>query len=243
MTNKSIPTPSPQSARTINTVAEYVGVTALASAALLVGGVFSSGAYLAAWNVPIWVVKLDPLTAALRAETVLYTAALLLAAAGGYAWFRRRLTGMRRGAMTDVAAAGFALLALATLALVGFVGPGIAIASGVVIAMLRLRGGIGDWLALALSVIALTISAHQTGMSSGVLVRDNAAWQTPIAITTQLPVAGLPGAIADGDGWRYEDLYLVFRDDHAVLVGKPGAGSVAWIVTDLNLRAIQVGQR
>ena len=61
----------------VDTVAQYVGVTALASAALLVAGLGFTSAYLAAWRIPVSAIQLDPLTTALRSDAAIYDAVLI----------------------------------------------------------------------------------------------------------------------------------------------------------------------
>jgi len=234
--------PPPRFRLSIDSFAEYVGVTALASAGLLLAGVASTGAYLAAWRIPVWMVELDPISTALRAETVLYTAALMAAVVVALVIVRRlSARAAHRWHMAYPAAVSLLLVAPVGLVAVGIIGPALAVAGAVLLAIGRRLGWFGDLaLTVAFAVVA-TVSAHFTGLALGTFVRDNTAWQTPVVLTTQAPVGGLAGGVEEGEAWRYEDLYVVYRDSDAIYVSTPGAGPIAWMVTELNLRSLTIG--
>jgi hypothetical protein len=124
----------------------------------------------------------------------------------------------------------------------GFVGPIITVAGGVGIAVGHRQGWLATRAAAAAFAIVALVAAYQTGAESGRLIRDVTAWQTPVTLTSRTPIGGLDGGVEDGGSWRYDDLYLVFRDGEAVYVSRPGGGTVVWIVPAMHVMSIGLGR-
>ena len=227
----------------IDQLAKYGSALALGSAVLATAGVLSVVTFLSAWDVPAPIVRLDPLTAALRSESVVYQFAVLAALVFGVDAVVHRLAGRPRLRI----AAGLAGLALlialaADFVTGGFLGPILTIGGGVGLAAVHARWPLGRRTRVtAFAVIALA-AAFQTGVESGRLIRDDPTWQTPIVLTSRVPVGGLSGGVEAGGAWQYTDLYLVFRDGEAVYVSRPGAGSAVWIVPAMHVMSLGIGE-
>lgn len=225
----------------IEELAKYAGITALVSAVLAVAGVVATAAYLSAWGIPGPVIRLDPMTAALRSEIVVYQFALLGGLVVGLTWLRRRLLHRRHLGRVAVGLA-IAIVAALVLPLVatGAIGPATALAGGVVLFGVHERRWLSTrGVAVAFAAIAI-FAAFTTGAENGVLVRDDAAYRTPVVVATRWP-ASLPGGLETGGGWRYDDLYLVFRDGESVYVSRDGAGTRVWIIPTGNLMSLELG--
>lgn len=226
----------------LDTVAEYIGLTALASAALLVAGVGFTSAYLSAWQIPLSAIQVDPITTALRSDAAVYDAMIIGAVAlvTGIALRRGNRAGGRGLGVT-------AVLILIVLALGIIAGIllywGLAIAStvGVAVAVGRQQGWLGGWRLVGLVAIGALVSGYVTGYSVGIQVRDDESRQTPVRLTTAVPVAGLSDGVEDGNAWHYDRLYFVYRDAASVYVSRPGSGAVAWAIAEFNLRSVGMG--
>ncbi len=226
----------------LDQLAKVGSALALGTAILATAGVLSVVAYLSAWNVPAPLVRLDPLTAALRSDAVLSQVVTLGVIVFGTELLVRRLPQRRRTrAVVGVGAiAGATLVAIGLLS-GGYLGPTLAIAGGVGLALLhQLRGVPARPRLVAFAAIAL-LSAFQTGAESGRLVRDVVQWQTPVVLTSRVPVGGLAGGVEAGGAWQYRELYLVFRDGEAVYVSRPGAGPAVWIVPAMQVMSLGIG--
>ena len=223
----------------VDDLAKYAGLTALGSAVLGAAGILSTLAYLSAWGVPGPVVRFDPLTAALRSETVISQFGLLALIVATLRWIASRVDGRRRGSRVLAALVAGVIVVLAVETIVtGYVGPAITLIGGLGLFLGHRRGLIRDrTAAVAFALIAL-VSAFQTGTESGRFVRDDPAWQTRVVLTARTAVGGLPGGVEDGGGWRYDGLYLVFRDGEAVYVARPGIDHEVWIVPAPNVMAL-----
>jgi hypothetical protein len=228
----------------LDQLAKFGSALALGSAVLATAGVLSVVTYLSAWDVPAPVVRLDPLTAALRSEAVVYQFAVLAVLVFGTDAVLHRLAARPR---TRVVAAivGLAIMAglVADLVVSGFIGPVVTIVGGVGLAGLHALRPLSQRVRLvAFAMIALT-AAFQTGVESGRLIRDDPAWQTPIVLTSRVPVGGLRGGVEAGGAWQYHGLYLVFRDGEAVFVSRPGAGAAVWVVPAMHVMSLGIGEQ
>jgi hypothetical protein len=226
----------------LDTVAEYVGVTALASAALLVAGLGYTSAYLSAWQIPLSAIQLDPLSTALRSDAAIYDALLIAAVAVLSRLTLRRTHHLGRSGRAAAAAKVTAVLAVAAVA--GFLvywGIALAIAAGLAIGVgLQQRWLYGWRLATAFAIGAL-LAGYVTGYSVGLQIRDNASRQTPVVLTTAVAVGGLANGSEAGGAWQYDGLYFVYRDAGAIFVSRTGGGPVAWAIAEFNLRSVAIG--
>jgi hypothetical protein len=226
----------------LDTVAEYVGLTALASAALLVAGVGFTSAYLSAWQIPLSAIQLDPVTTALRSDAAIYDALLIGAVALATGVALRRVTQLGRASTGVMAVVILAVLGLGTVAgILLYWGVALATAVGLAIAIGRQQGWLRGWRLVALIAIGALLSGYATGYSVGLQIRDDESRQTPVRLTTAVPVAGLSDGVEDGSAWHYDRLYFVYRDAAAVYVSRPGSGAVAWAIAEFNLRSVAMG--
>lgn len=226
----------------IDQLAKIGSALALGSAVLAVAGVLSVGTYLSAWAIPAPLIRMDPLTAALRSETVVWQFAVLAVIVFGVDALAHRIGGRRLARIGVVVGVAVPLAYLgADLWMGGYVGPVITIVGGVALAVIHHRRGLSPRVRLiAFASIAL-VSAGQTGIESGRLIRDDRAWQTPVTLTSRVPIGGLAGGVESGGAWQYRDLYLVFRDGEAVYISRPGAGSNVWIVPAMHVMSMGIG--
>jgi hypothetical protein len=225
----------------VDDLAKYAGVTALASAVLAIAGILATVAYLSAWNVPAPVVRLDPATAALRSDTVLFQFATLWGLLIGLTATWHRLSGRRRLRAVVIAVV---LLVLAALSIALFTadayGPTISLLGAAFLFVAHERPWLADRsLAIAFAIIALS-SAWETGIENGTIIRDHREWQTPVSVSVRLPIAGLDGGIERAGGVVYDGLYLVFRDGESVYVSRPGAGASVWVIPSGNLMGLGI---
>jgi hypothetical protein len=226
----------------IDTLAEYIGITALASAALLIAGLGFTSAYLSAWEIPLSAVQVDPVAAALRSDAAVFDALLIGAVAllAGLALGRvNRLEQARTLATATVTAIALGLGLVAGVLL--YWGVALAIGAGIVVAFGRQQGWLHGWRLVAVVAIGALLSGYATGYSVGRQTRDDESRQTPIRLTTAVPVAGLDDGVEEGSAWHYERLYFVYRDAAAVYVSRPGSGAVAWAIAEFNLRSVALG--
>jgi hypothetical protein len=222
-------------------MAEYVGLTALLSAGLLVAGLAFTSAYLSAWQIPLSAVQLDPFATALRSDAAIYNAVLIAAVAVLSGVAIRRLV---PGAYARTGAALLVLVALAIAVTAGFVlywGVALAIAAGLVIGFGRHQGWLSGWRLPAVFGIGALVSGYLTGYSVGLQVRDDPSRQTPVLLTTAVPVAGLDKGVEEGAAWHYDGLYFVYRDAAVLYVAETGSGSAAWGIAEFNLRSFSTG--
>lgn len=227
----------------IDELAKYGSALALGSAVLAAAGVLSVVAYLSAWDIPAPLIRLDPLTAALRSESVVYQFAVLAAIVFGIDALVHRSADRRFvRAIVTVLAAGVLTALVISLVLGGYAGPIVTIAGGVGLAMVHHLRGLGPRTRMAAFAAIALIAAFQTGAESGRLIRDEGIWQTSITLTSRVPVGGLSGGVEAGGAWQYGGLYLVFRDGEAVYVSRPGAGSAVWIVPAMHVMALGIGE-
>lgn len=225
----------------VDELSRLAGMTALIMAILGGAGIISTIAYLAAWEVPAPILRLDPLTAALRSEMVLYQLALTGAVLFGLASLSHRLE--RRPWVGRVALT----LAIAVIAFLGvdaanggFVGPVFTLSGGVLLFVAHRRAWISDRAIAILVVVVALVSAGQTGFELGLGYREGRLPRTEISLTTTAPVGGLSGVGIDGTAWRYDDLYLVFRDGEAIFVSTPGSGARVWVVPATRISAVEL---
>ena len=242
-TMSHIPPPSVPGPRwSVDTVAEYVGVTALASAALLVAGLGFTSAYLSAWQIPLSAIQLDPLTIAMRSDAAIYDAVLITGVALVTGLALRRVERLAWGRTATTAAVVLAVLGLAALGgSLLYWGVAVAIAAGLAIALGRHQGWLYGWRLAVLFVIGALLSGYFTGYSVGLQIREEESRQTPVLLTTAVPVAGLADGVEDGGAWHYDRLYFVYRDAAAVYVSRTGSGAVACAIAEFNLRSVAMG--
>lgn len=225
----------------VDELSRYAGLTAFVTAVLGGAGIISTIAYLAAWEVPAPVLRLDPLTAALRSEIVLYQLALTGVILFGLASISRRL---ERRRWVGRAALGLAVACIGFLGVDalngGFVGPVLTMSGGVLLFVAHRRAWVADRTIAVLLVVIALASAAQTGYEMGVGYRDGRTPRTAVSLTTTAPIGGLPGTAIDGAAWRYEDLYLVFRDGESVFVSTAGAGPRVWVVPAMRVAAVEL---
>lgn len=226
----------------LDTVAEYVGLTALASAALLVAGLGFTSAYLSAWHVPLSAVQLDPLGAALRSDAAIYDAVLIGAVALLTGTALRRVSQFGRTRNAALAVVVLAVLGLGiVVGILFYWGAALAVAAGLAMAMGRHQGWLHGWRLAAIFAIGALLSGYATGFSVGLQVRDDTSRQTPVLLTTAAPVGGLSDGFEQGGAWHYDQLYFVFRDSSALYVSRTGSGAVAWAIAEFNLRSVAMG--
>lgn len=226
----------------IDTLAEYIGLTALASAALLIAGLGFTSAYLSAWQIPLSAVQVDPVAAALRSDAAIYDALLIGAVALLAGLAMRRLASL--GLARALAAAAVTAVALGLGIVAGVLlywGVALAILVGIVIAFGRQQGWLHGWRLVAVVAIGALLSGYATGYSVGRQTRDDESRQTPVRLTTAVPVAGLSDGVEEGTAWHYDRLYFVYRDASSVYVSRPGRGAVAWAIAEFNLRSVAMG--
>lgn len=226
----------------LDTVAEYVGVTALASAALLVAGLGYTSAYLSAWRIPLSAIQLDPLSAALRSDAAIYDALLIAVVAVLSSWTLRRTHRLGRSRTAAATAVVVAVLAIAALA--GFLvywGVALAVAAGLAIGVGLQQGWLYGWRLVATFAIGALLAGYVTGYSVGLQIRDRESRQTPVVLTTAVAVGGLANGSEQGGAWHYDGLYFVYRDAGAIFVSRTGSGPVAWAIAEFNLRSVAIG--
>lgn len=226
----------------IDALAKIGSAVALGTAVLAAAGILSVVAYLSAWSIPGPLIRLDPLTAALRSESVLYQFAMLGLIVFGLDALAHRVGHRRRVAI--VGATGLAVvLSLLVIDLVvgGYLGPLMTIGGGLALAVAHHRGTVGPRATAVLFAAIALAAASMTGAESGRLIRDDPTWQTPVTLTSRTAVGGLAGGVETSGAWQYDGLYLVFRDGEAVYVSRPGAGATVWIVPAMHVMALGVG--
>jgi hypothetical protein len=236
------PEPPPLRVRIpVDELARYAGLTALASTVLAVAGILATATYLSAWGVPTPVVRMDPLTAALRSESVVYQFLTLALIVFGLSWLSRKLAdrGLIRYVMLAAAFGVLGFLAAESIA-GGYLGPTLTVVGGAGVFLAHERGLASTRTASVLFITIAFASAFQTGAESGRLIRDRPEFQTPVVLATRTEVAGLPGGVETGGGWQYERLYLVFRDGESIYVSRPGLGAATWIVPAGNLMSLGI---
>lgn len=225
----------------IEELSRYAGLTALVSAVLAAAGILATIAYLAAWEVPAPILRLDPLTAALRSEVVLYQLAITGVVLIGLVEVSRRLE--RRRWLGRVAL-GMAVILIGFLAFDalrgGYLGPVITLAAGVALFTAHRWRWLSDRAIVVIIVLVSLASAAQTGYEMGVGYRDGRTAQIQLALTTTAPIGGLAGSPVDGAAWRYDGLYLVFRDGESIFVSRSGEGSTIWVVPATRIAAVQL---
>jgi hypothetical protein len=226
----------------LDTVAEYVGLTALASAALLVAGLGFTSAYLSAWHIPLSAIQLDPLAAALRSDAAIYDAVLIGAVALLTGIALRRVTQLGRARSGALAVVVLAVLAVGiAVGMLFYWGAALAVAAGLAIAIGRFQGWLHGWRLAAVFAIGALLSGYATGFSVGLQIREDGSRQTPVLLTTAVPVGGLSDGVEQGGAWHYERLYFVYRDAAAIYVSRAGSGAVAWAIAEFNLRSVSMG--
>ena len=124
----------------------------------------------------------------------------------------------------------------------GWTGPLVTIVGGVGLAAVHHLRGLGPRTRTVLFAAIALGAAFITGSESGRLIRDDPAWQTPVTLTSRVPVGGLHGGVEAGGAWQYDDLYLVFRDGEAVYVSRSGAGRTVWIVPAMHVMSLGIGE-
>lgn len=226
----------------VDTIADYIGVTALASGSVLIAGLAYTSAYLSAWRVPLSAIQLDPFTTALRSDAAIYSAVLIAAVAILSRWAILKVQRLTHAPRVVATAMYVAVIAVATAA--GFLtywGVGLAITAGLAIGAglghHRMRG----WRLAASFALAALLSCYATGYSVGADIRDDESRQTPVTLTTAVPVGGLANGVDRGAAWHYDGLYFVYRDAGAIFVSRTGSGRVAWAVAEFNLRSVGIG--
>jgi hypothetical protein len=226
----------------LDTVAEYVGLTALASAALLVAGLGFTSAYLSAWHIPLSAIQLDPLAAALRSDAAIYDALLIGAVALLTGPALRRASDLGRARMGAFAFVIVVVLGLGmVVGILFYWGAALAVAAGLAVAVGKHQGWLDGWRLAALFAAGALLSGYATGYSVGLQIREDKSRQTPVLLTTAVPVGGLSDGAEQGGAWHYDRLYFVYRDAAAVYVSRPGSGAVAWAIAEFNLRSVSMG--
>ena len=234
----------PTLALPIDTLAEYVGATAVISGGLLLAGLWSTAAYLSAWEIPVWLVALDPLSTALRADSVVYLGLLAAAITLAIRALAESTTGRQRMVVTGLVAT-LALVVAAALAALDALGVAIAIAiaGGALTFAAAARGLVGGRGMAGLIVAVAIVAGYQASATMGARLRDDPPAATRVAITTLSPVAGLDGGMSNERGWEYRDLVVIFRDNNSVYVSRPGSGASAWSIPNANVMSVGIGIR
>jgi hypothetical protein len=230
--------PAIHRAVSVDELARFGGLIGLVTATLAVSGTFATAAYLSAWDLPPIVARIDLLTAALRSQAVIVQSLLLAFIVYGLDALIRQLPTravFRYAALSLIALVLF--LYAATSLYFGFIEPAVTVVGGVLLLILHRRGRISPRATAIAFVLIALVAGYATGAETGRAVRDHAAYQTPVVLTTQSEVGGLSGT-QSGSGWTYSDLYLVFRDSESIYVATPGGGSVVWMIPDGNVMSL-----
>lgn len=219
------------------------GLSAVVAALLAAAGILSASAYLSAWSVPPTMISLDPVTAAVRAESTVYVFALLgvslIALINSYR--RWATTGRRRMIFLGVTGALVVFAVASSLAAGRY--SGILIYLG---AFLLFIGRVAlNRLSMPVFIAAVAIlglvAAYVGGREFGAAYRTDPAARTPITVTTPNPIAGLPGGTQVGETWQYDGLYLIFRDSQSLFVGADGEDR-AWAISLTRLVSVGIGE-
>jgi hypothetical protein len=223
----------------VDDLARYAGLIGLVTGALAIAGVLASTAYLSAWHVPAPVIRLDPLTAALRSDSVLYQSLVLAAIVFGIDRLLRRLSaGSKVRAAALVILAGLVVLSVADSIRNGLLGPVITVVGGVCLLALHQTRRLGSRGTAVGFVLVVLAAAWQSGAETGILVRDGTAQRVSVSLTTRSQVAGL-GGTESGLGWTYNGLYLVFRDGESVYVAR-GVERTIWVIPAGNVMSLGI---
>jgi hypothetical protein len=230
--------PAIHRAVSVDELTRFAGLIGLVSATLAVSGTIATAAYLSAWDLPPVVARLDLLTAALRSQAVIVQSLLLAFIVYGLDALIRQLPTKGRLRYAALSVIGLALLLYAASSLYfGFVEPAVTVVGGVSLLLLHRRGRISPRITAVGFVAIALVAGYASGLETGRGVRSDAAYQTPVVLTTQSEVGGLSGT-QTGSGWTYSNLYLVFRDSGSVYVSTPGGGSAVWMIPDANVMSL-----
>jgi len=230
----------PRFAIPIDTLAEYVGATAVISGGLLLAGLWSTAAYLSAWGIPVWLVALDPLATALRSDSAVYLGLLAAVVALVPRALERTTSGRGRVLMTALALIASVVVTTALVAL-GALGVAIAVGGGALTFAVSARGLVRERGMAGLIVAVAIVAGYQASATMGERLRDDPPAATRVAITTLSPVAGLDGGSSNERGWEYRDLIVFFRDNNSIYVSRPGSGTNAWIIPNANVMSVGIG--
>lgn len=227
---------------TLDSLGRLTGISAAAFGVLVAAGMLNTGAYLSAWDIPTPLLRLDPLTAALRTEETAYQLIQFGVVFWALTATHRRLgrrPRVRTAALTGIVAL-VALLSWISIA-GGFPGPAVSVIGAVFLfAGYRLRQVMSLPVAVGLFAAVALLAATITGHNWGTTFRTQPETRTHVTMSTSNVIEGLPGARAVGGVWHYRDLYLVFRDDEHLYVGSNTAEGRAWLIVLVDVRSLSV---
>lgn len=215
---------------TLEAISRVAGLSALVGAVVAGAGMLYTYSYLSAWGIAPPLVKMDPLSAALRAEGVAYQVLLFGSAfvlvRAIYRWKPRRRT-IRVAAMIGMTVVVGALAVESVAG--GFVGAAIGLLGGSALGVLRVLGLTRRRTSLLVASVVILLSSYVTGVEIGRATRDDPSWRREVQLVTDVAVGDLRRSTLDTAEWQYDELYLIFRDDRQLYVGVPGRPD-AWLV-------------
>jgi len=214
----------------LEAVSRMAGLSALVGAMFVGAGMLYTYSYLSAWGIAPPLVKMDPLSAALRAEGVAYQvllfASTFLLIRAAYRWNPRKLV-MRLGVAAGLTVVLGALVVDSVAG--GFVGGAIALLGGSGVAVLHVLNRMGRRPTLIIACLVILLSSYVTGVEIGRATRDDPSWQREVQLVTDVAVGDLQRSAVTSADWQYDELYLIFRDDRQLYVGARGRTD-AWLV-------------
>jgi len=227
----------------LDSLGRLTGISAAAFGVLVGAGMLNTGAYLSAWDIPTPLLRLDPLTAALRTEETAYQllqfGAVFWVLTAAHRRFDHRPR-LRAAALTSIVAL-VALLSWISIA-GGFPGPAVSVIGSVLLfAGYRLRPVMSLPVAVGLFAVITLLAATITGHNWGTTFRTQPETRTNVTMTTSNAVDGLPGATRADGVWHYRNLYLIFRDDEHLYVGSNSVEGQAWLIVLEDVRSLSVG--
>lgn len=227
----------------LDSLGRLTGISAAAFGVLVGAGMLNTGAYLSAWDIPTPLLRLDPLTAALRTEETAYQLIQFGAVFWALMATHRRLghrPRLRAAALTSIVAL-VALLSWISIA-GGFPGPAVSVIGAVLLFTgYRLRPVMSLPVAIGLFAAVTLLAATITGHNWGTTFRTQPETRTNVAMSTSNAIEGLPGATEADGVWHYRNLYLIFRDDEHLYVGSNGVEGQAWLIVLEDVRSLSVG--
>lgn len=224
----------------VEVISRVAGLSAVAGAILAGAGMLYTYAYLSAWGIAPPLVKMDLISAALRAEGVAYQVLLF---AGAFLVTRavlRWTPRLRILRLAGLAGTGFVVVGLsADSVLGGFAGGAIALLGGVTLAVLRARERVGLRGVVITAGIVVLLSSYVTGTELGRATRDDRQWQRPVRVVTDVAMGDLGDPTTGAPSFQYEGLYLIFRDDRQLYLGVPGSDE-AWLLDGEHVLSVHI---
>lgn len=225
---------------TLETISRVAGLSALVGAVLAGAGMLYTYSYLSAWGIAPPLVKMDPLSAALRAEGIAYQVLLF---ASGFSAVRAAFRWRPRLRMLRMAAVAGAAVAIAALVIEsvagGFLGGAIALVAGASLAAIHRVRPVRRRTTLSLASFAILLSSYVTGTEIGRATRDDPIWQREVQVVTDMAIGDLARTTIEAGIWQYDDLYLIFRDERQLYVGTPDS-TAAWLLDAEHILSLRI---